>query len=267
MISGLASGEWNLQKVAITPAYNVLNSNDPIYKYYVTKLKDYTYDGRNIVKGSSKITTIKYGSKEVKEVYVGDLCVYKYDPNIVTVTGSSYIAAHLFVSQNHTLYLSTQIDDMFSAAAVTGKPMIYEGFYINPSLVNPDSGNVEVTLSNFTVDVWIGDTKLNKLNYQKYQLFYNENPDNIIGVYSRSGDHSLSTLINDTTDFNTVVRQGCLLFLNLNQFDLNEPLPSQSPNNPELNPTLKPLYRIRVSNTIDSLVLSVTSGRKYTTYE
>lgn len=266
MISGSASGVWTYSTQSITPSYNVLRSEYPILKYLVTREEDWTYDGRNIYKGSSRVTSIKYGSKDVKYVYVGDTCVYEYNTGTQVIQGSSYIVSHLFMEDNDTPHLSTIIDDLFSAIEYTHKHMLYEGFYIKPSLYNNGSA-VNTTSSNFTVDVWIKDTKLGKHNYTDAYVYYYDDPDNIVGVYVKSGIHYLKTFAEDfINDDITRIREGFLLFFNLSQFSIDDPMPSTSPNGSSPLPTLKPLYRIQVSNTLDSLVVVGQSGTLYTTY-
>lgn len=266
MISGSASGVWTYETQSYTPPYHVLNEEWPILKYGVSKGEDWTYDGRNIFKGSSKVTSIKYGTKDVKYVYVGDTCVYEYNTGVQKIQGSSYVVAHLFMENNDTPHLSRTISSSQSAIEHSHKMMIYEGFYIKPFLYKNGSA-MNMTSSNFTIDVWIKDIKLSKHNYTDVYAYYYDEPENIVAVYAKSGIHYLHTYSGDfipDTDM-TRLREGCLLFFNLNQFSGQDEKPSSSPG-VSLLPTHKPFYRIQVSNTYDSLVVVGESGTYYTTY-
>lgn len=265
MISGSASGVWTYSTQSITPSYNVLNNNYPILKHLVTRGEDWSYDGRNIYKGSSKIKSIKYGSEDIKYVYVGDTCVYEYNTGTQEILGSSYIVSHLFMEDNDTPHLSRVISSLDSAIDFTHKMMLYEGFYIKPQLYNNGTA-VNTTASNFTVDVWIKDKKLGRLNYTNAYVYYYDDPDNIVGVYLKSGMDFLKDWAGDfINDETTRIRGGFLLFFNLSQFSYNDPMPSVSPG-VSLLPVSKPLYRIQVSNTLDSLVVVGESGTLYTAY-
>lgn len=221
MISGSASGVWTYSTEAYTSVNNVLNTAYPILKHSVSQGEDWVYDGRNIFKGNSRVTSIKYGNKDVKYVYVGDTCVYEYNTGVQKIPGSSYVVAHLFMEDNDTPHFSTVIDNINSAIDYTHKHIIYEGFFIKPSLYKNGSA-VSTTSSNFTIDVWIKDTKLGKHNYTDVYAYYYDDPDNIVGVYSKSGIHFLHTYSGDfipDTDM-TRLREGHLLFFNLSQFSL-----------------------------------------------
>jgi hypothetical protein len=263
MISGSASGVWTCYSGNASTNYPNIN-NSPPKKYWVLKEADWVYDGRNIFKGPSKVTSIKYGTKDVKYVYVGDTCVYEYNTGVQTIEGSSYLVSHAFMGNNDTLYLSTIVDDITSAINYTHERILYEGFYIKPSLYKNGSA-VNTTSSNFTIDAWIKDVKLGRSNYTDFQMYYYEDPDNVVGVYVRSGLYRLKDFI-DTDDETTRVREGVLLLFNLSQFSLQDSKPSTSPNGSQPLPQNKPLYRIQVSNTLDSLVVVGESGTRYTTY-
>lgn len=214
MISGSASGVWTYSTESYTPSYSIINSSYPILKYSVAQGEDWVYDDRNIFTGSSKVTSIKYGTKDVKYVYLGDKCVYEYNTGTQKIIGSSYIVSHAFMGDDDTPYLSKTVSTITDAIDITNKMMLYEGFYIKPSL-RKDGAEINTTISNFTVDVWIRDKKLQKLNYTSTQVYYYEDPDNVVGVYVRSGIHLVNSFI-DTNDTITRLREGFLFLFNLN---------------------------------------------------